>query len=325
MKKLTLILGTALLAACETAPVAETEPMMEKTAMVSTFDRPALTAVLSAQPEDAQARYAYRNPVDTLEFMGIAPGMTVVDVLPGAKAEGWYTPILAGYLGSGPETATLVGVDYSLEMWPEFGGFATPEFLEGKKAWSQEWVDGANARLAAGDFGDANIDFKATTFGADNSAYAGMADAVLFMRAMHNLSRFEDVGGYRTAALADTYAMLKPGGIVGVVQHRAPADAAASWATGENGYLKQQDVIDAFTAAGFEFVASSEVNANPLDRPDATEGSEDSVWRLPPTLGTSRIRDEDDAATRATKTALRETLTRVGESDRMTLVFRKPS
>ena len=323
MKRIALVLGAAVLAAC--APVADTDPMMEPVAAVSSFDRAALTTVLAAQPEDTQARYAFRHPLETLEFFGIAPGMTVVDVLPGAKGEGWYTPILASYLGSGNETATLVGVDYSLDMWPEFGGFATPEFLEGKKSWGTEWVSGAEARLAAGDFGDADIDFAATTFSADNAAFAGMADAVLFMRAMHNLARFEDKGGYMTTALADAYAMLKPGGIVGVVQHRAPTDAAAGWATGENGYLKQQDVIDAFTAAGFEFVRASEVNANPLDRPDATEGSEDSVWRLPPTLATSRIRDEDDAATRAEKTALRETLKAVGESDRMTLLFRKPS
>jgi len=267
--------------------------------------------VLAAQPAETQARYAARNPGETLGFVGIKPGMTVVDVLPGAKGEGWYTPILAGVLGANGADGKLIGVDYSLDMWPEFGGFADAEFIEEKKTWGEDWIAGAKTRQAAGDFGDVEVDFAATTFGADIGDLAGQADAVLFMRAMHNVSRFEEAGGYMIQAVSDAYQMLKPGGVVGVVQHRAPESQPDDWAVGSNGYVKQSRVINAFEAGGFELLKSSEINANPKDVPSAEAG--DMVWRLPPTLGTSR----DNADLKAEMEA-------IGESDRMTLVFRKP-
>jgi len=74
----------------------------------------------------------------------------------------------------------------------------------------------------------------------------------LFVRALHNLSRFEAKGGYLTQAIADTHALLKSGGIVGVVQHAGPESNSDEWATGSNGYLKKSAVIAAFTAAGFD-------------------------------------------------------------------------
>ncbi|MEQ8751494.1 MAG: hypothetical protein RIC52_17140, partial [Amphiplicatus sp.] len=135
-------------------------------------------------------------------------------------------------------------------------------------------------------------------------------DAVLMVRALHHFNRLEEQGGYMTAALKDTMDVLKPGGIVGVVQHRAPEGNADAWATGDNGYLKQDQVIAAFEAAGFELVDTSEINANPNDQP--TE--EEFVWRLPPALATSA----DNAELKAQMEA-------IGESDRMTLKFRKPS
>ena len=137
----------------------------------------------------------------------------------------------------------------------------------------------------------------------------GKADAVLFIRALHNLSRFEEKGGYLSSALEETYAVLKPGGIVGVVQHQAREDRPDSWATGANGYLKKSALIAKMQASGFEFVGESSINENPLDQ--ATEG--DIVWRLPPVLNGSR----DDEAKKAAMLA-------IGESHRMTLKFRKP-
>ncbi|MEL7486706.1 MAG: methyltransferase, partial [Pseudomonadota bacterium] len=110
-------------------------------------------------------------------------------------------------------------------------------------------------------------------------------------------------------ALADTMTVLKPGGVVGVVQHRGPETNDDVWAEGDNGYLKQSQVVAAFEAAGFELVEASEINANPADIPS----NEEVVWRLPPALGTSR---EDPA--------LRAQMEQIGESDRMTLKFRKP-
>ncbi|MBR9826290.1 MAG: hypothetical protein GYB36_10880 [Alphaproteobacteria bacterium] len=126
----------------------------------------------------------------------------------------------------------------------------------------------------------------------------GQIDAVLFFRALHHLFRFEDP--LIDTALAEIYDAVAPGGVVGVVQHRAPESADAAFANGDNGYLKQSDVIAAFERAGFILDASSEINANPADPADGF------VWRLPPT-------STDNPETLA-----------IGESDRMTLRFRKP-
>ncbi|UCH46471.1 MAG: methyltransferase, partial [Betaproteobacteria bacterium] len=139
----------------------------------------------------------------------------------------------------------------------------------------------------------------------------GTADAVFFPRVLHNLARFQAQGrgNYLDVALADAYRLLKPGGIMGVVQHHARDEMPDDWATGANGYLKKQFVIEQMEAAGFEFVAESDINANPKDQPT----TEDFVWRLPPTLVTSREDPE-----------LRQQMRGIGESNRMTLKFRKP-
>lgn len=282
MKKL-LAAGAAALALIAVAP--------------AYADGAKLDAALAAQSDDVKARYDARNPKETLTFFGVEPGMTVVEALPGG---GWYSKILIPYLGEGGK---LVGVDYSMEMWPHFGGFATPEFIEARKSWPADWP--GQMREAVGE----GAKVSAFTFGALPEEMKGKADVVLLIRALHNLARFEEHGGFLTQALADTHAALKPGGVVGVVQHRGPEGNSDEWASGSNGYLKQSAVIAAFESAGFEFVEASEINANPNDQP--TE--EDVVWRLPPSLGTSG----EDAA-------LRERMQAIGESDRMTLKFKKP-
>jgi predicted methyltransferase len=137
----------------------------------------------------------------------------------------------------------------------------------------------------------------------------GTADAVLFVRALHNLNRFEKQGGFLTSALADTLAVLKPGGVVGVVQHKAPAGRSDEWADGSRGYLNQSMVIARFEAAGFEYLGASEVNLNPADVP----AEDEVVWRLPPSLQMSKNNPELTAKYEA-----------IGESNRMTLLFRKP-
>jgi predicted methyltransferase len=154
--------------------------------------------------------------------------------------------------------------------------------------------------------GDAAI--AAFQYGAVPDDMAGTADVVLMSRAIHHFMRLENKGGYMTKALADANKVLKPGGIVGVEQHRAPEGTGDKWATGDAGYVKQSAVIAAFEKAGFELVEASEINANPKDKP--TE--KDVVWRLPPTLATS----QKDPALKAQMEA-------IGESDRMTLKFRK--
>ena len=293
---------TALLAlvSCggERAPEAEApagEPEAQPGAPAARPDE--LAAVLDAQPDEVKARYQYRHPKATLEFFGIEPGMTVVEALPGG---GWYTKLLLPYLG---EKGQLIGADYPLEMWPNFP-FMTPERLEAKETWVADWTAEADGWRQAG---DARV--AAFQMGEMPDSMDGTADAVLFIRALHNLARFEDTGGYLTTAIDDAYRVLKPGGIVGVVQHQARENMPDAWADGSNGYLKESFVIARFKSAGFQFEGTSGVNANEKDRP--TES--DIVWRLPPSLQTSRDNPELEAEMRE-----------IGESNRMTLKFRKP-
>ncbi len=276
------------------APTAEgAAPAAEPAAMTASEK---LDAVLAAQADDAKARYQWRHPKETLEFFGVEPGMVVVDVLPG---EGWYDKILLPYLGS---DGKVIGADYSLDMWALFGEFAPNP--EEQKNWAATWTAQAEGWRVEG-----SAPVSAVIFGSIPDDAAGTADAVLLFRALHHFNRLEDEGGYMTKAVADINKILKPGGIVGVVQHRAPAGNSDQWASGDNGYLKQDQVIATFQNAGFEFVGSSEINANPNDKP--TE--EDFVWRLPPTLATSRDNPE-----------LKAQMEAIGESDRMTLKFKKP-
>lgn len=256
-----------------------------------------LAAVLAAQADAVQARYPYRHPQDTLAFFGITPGMTVVEALPGG---GWYSKILLPYLG---EDGRLVGADYALDMYPKFG-FYDDEFLEGKKTWIRDWTSTAETWR-----NEDSAPVSAFVLGSMPDELAGTVDAVLFIRALHNLQNYENDGGYLTAALQDAYRVLKPGGIVGVVQHESRDDMSDEWADGSNGYLKKTLVITRMESAGFELLSSSDINANENDRPT----NEDYVWRLPPGLDGSA----DDPELRAAMHA-------IGESNRMTLAFRKP-
>ncbi|NNF15668.1 MAG: class I SAM-dependent methyltransferase, partial [Gammaproteobacteria bacterium] len=243
-----------------------------KDSSLTSFQASRLDAILAAQPEKTKARFQYRHPRETLEFFGIAPGMTVVEALPGG---GWYSKILIPYLGS---EGMLIGADYSQAMYPKFG-FFTDEQLKAKETWVRDWT----AEASGWSSGDAAT-VRAFAFGAMPADLAGTADAVLFIRALHNLHRFENDGGFLTAALADAYRVLKFGGIVGIVQHRAPENTSAASTTGSRGYLKTSDLMAFMEKAGFEYVDASEINANPKDQ--ATES--EVVWRLPPTLFTSR-------------------------------------
>lgn len=260
-------------------------------------DSERLAEILAAQPEEVQARYAYRHPQETLAFFGIEPGMTVVEALPG---QGWYSRLLLPYLGADGQ---LIGADYSLQMYPLFG-FFSEERLKEKETWVADWT--ADAREWAGEDG---AEVAAFVFGEMPGAMKGTADAVLFIRALHNLARFEKDGGFLTAALQNAYDALKPGGTLGVVQHQAPDSMPDGSATGSQGYLKKDFLVARLEKAGFEFVAASDVNQNPKDQP----GEADIVWRLPPSLVTSRDNPE-----------LKAELEAIGESNRMTLKFRKP-
>ena len=291
MHKPIVLLVALTLTACDKAPSEGSD-----SATIETSDN-RLTAVLATQPDTVKARYKYRHPQGTLEFIGIAPGMVVVEVLPGG---GWYSKILLPFLG---KDGHLIGADYAFDMYPKFN-FYDDEYLAAKKSWISDWT--AEAEFWRD---DDSAFVSAFVLGSMPKQLAGTADAVLFVRALHNLNRFEDDGGYLTAALDDAYQALKPGGIVGVVQHQSSNQMPDGWANGSNGYLKESFVVARMEAAGFEFLSGSGINANDKDQP--TE--EDFVWRLPPTLADSG----DDPERRAAMEA-------IGESNRMTLKFRKP-
>lgn len=256
-----------------------------------------LETILAAQSDETKARYDARNPAQTMAFFGIAPGMTVVEGLPGG---GWYTRILIDYVGS---DGALIGADYAQSMWSKFG-FFDEAFIKTKETWATDWPQQAQEWRS-----EQSAPITAFAFGALPANMHGTADAVVYVRVLHNLARFDADGGYLGQALRDTYNVLKPGGIVGIVQHEARDTMSDAFAQGGRGYLKKSFVIEKMRAAGFEYVGSRDFNANAKDKP----GEEDIVWRLPPSLATSKDNPE-----------LREDMLAIGESNRMTLKFRKP-
>ncbi|MFC4699106.1 class I SAM-dependent methyltransferase [Glaciecola siphonariae] len=254
-----------------------------------------LAGVVLDRAADKRARDASRHPVQTLSFFHLEPSMRVAEALPGT---GWYSEIIANYLG---ENGALYGINYNESMWPLFG-FFTPERIEQMSARTAAFPE-LVANLA-----DNGITAGGFTFDTAPKNLNSTLDRVLFVRALHNLARFESEAGTLSQALKVTYELLKDDGLVGVVQHRAPANADDKWADGSAGYLKESFVIERFEDAGFELVAKSEINANSKDKPT----TDDIVWRLPPSFnGTG-----DDPAKRAAVEA-------IGESDRMTLLFKK--
>ncbi len=257
----------------------------------------AIAAALAAQPADVQSRYSARNPQETLEFFEIGPGMTVVEALPGG---GWYSKILLSALG--PD-GHLIGVNYASDLWPLFPNMSE-ERLAALATWTSSWVEDAQSWR-----NPQSAKVSAFVFGDLDAAQNGSADRVLFIRALHNMARFEQ-RPFLAEAMQDAFNVLKPGGIAGVVQHEARSDKAAEWANGSRGYLQRDRVIAEMEAVGFKFVGASDINQNPADQP----AESDIVWRLPPSLATSR-EDED----------LKAQMQAIGESNRMTLKFEKPT
>jgi predicted methyltransferase len=234
----------------------------------------------SRNPEN-RTRDRYRHPAETLAFFGVEPNDTVVEIWPGG---GWYTEILAPYLKSGGGKLVLATLDGQL------GGV-------GK-------LQQANPALYASLETTAFPAFEANA----KRMPDGTADVVLTFRNVHNWRmgyQREDKQDYSAEAFRQMYAMLKPGGVLGVVDHRLP-EGASEERERESGYIKVSTVRRLAESAGFQFGGSSEINANPKDTTDWPEG----VWTLPPTL---ELKDKD-----------RERYLDVGESDRMTLKFIKP-
>ncbi|MXO96493.1 hypothetical protein GRI34_08715 [Erythrobacter aquimaris] len=246
-----------------------------------------LEAVLADDLRDGdRARDQYRNPAETLAFFQVEPDMTVVEWGPGG---GWYTRVLAPYLmGSG--TYVALNGDSDERSYPNRAAEAR------SKGWTERFKESmAEAMEVETD------DVKAFEIDEVPEDMEGTADRVMIVRSLHGLWNGNDAD----TVLKGVYDILKDDGMVGVVQHRAPADAAYSTVNPARGYMREADVIKLFELHGFELAAKSEINANPKD-PANWEGG---VWTLPPTL---RYGDQDRARYEA-----------IGESDRMTLLFRK--
>lgn len=227
-----------------------------------------------------RARDQYRNPKETLTFFGLEPGMTVVELYPGT---GWYTEILAPVLsGNGKLIAA------------QFEATAPPDYRPRVVAAYQEMLAGPAFEGAE----MVTIRDDGTLEGVED----GSADMVLTFRNVHNWM----MAGTFDTVLAEAARVLKPGGVLGVVEHRAnegvdPAESART------GYVPESYVIERAREAGFELDARSDINANPADTKDHELG----VWTLPPSF-----RGDPDDAERARREA-------IGESDRMTLRFVK--
>lgn len=287
LKKILLVSLAVLIAACSHK---STQPVNDKAA-----DVVLLKEVISARSDKDKARDQYRHPLETISFFRISPSDTVVELLPSG---GWYTRVLAPYLA---EDGALYGLNYSDVVWEQFRARFGDEQIEARKRSMETWRD----RVVEFGGNDRGIGVKV---GENNSAIHGTADHVLMSRGIHHVFRFENSLSTFTATLEEAKALLKSGGYVGVVQHRAPEESADEWAVGANGYVKQSAVIAAFENAGFVLVERSEINANPLDKPKES----DNVWRLPPTQVGHK---NEESKLRAAA---------IGESDRMTLLFQKP-
>ena len=248
----------------------------------SDFTASQLDSVLAGswRSEANRARDMYRHPKATLQFFGVQPDETVIEITPGG---GWYSEILAPLLQDNGHYVAAVKASPKADS--EDG--RNDSALHRKFAADAEHY--SNARIV-------EFDAKAPVFGTP-----GSADMVLTFRNVHNWG----VADTAPAMFKAFFAVLRPGGVLGVVDHRA-ADGASLAAIKRSGYLTTAEVVRLASDAGFTLDASSEINANPKDTRDYPKG----VWTLPPTL---TLGEKDRAKYLA-----------IGESDRMTLRFIKP-
>ena len=233
---------------------------------------------LPAQSERDTSRDQFRHPFETLDFFGIKADMDVLEISPGG---GWYTDVIA---------PSIKGTLYAGHFNPENGDYfkrSHDRYL--KKIESDPKLYG-NVKMTVFDAGKEILSVENES-----------VDAVLTFRNVHGWIRSNS----ESNAFALFYKALKPGGVLGLVQHRAKPGVSVE-SMGKTGYVSQEYVVGLAKKAGFVLEASSEINANALDTKDHPRG----VWTLPPAL---RLGDENRAF-----------YTSIGESDRMTLRFRKP-
>jgi len=271
--------AAATLACLAAFAAAASDPPVTDAATLATLDR--VLAGDQRSPEN-RARDRWRHPKETLQFFGFRQDMTVLEIAPGGG--GWYTEILAPalrehgkYIAAGPDPKTT----------SQYGQNTIRKFAE-KLASRPELYD--RAVVTALQPPDAM-----------KPVPDGSVDMVLTFRNVHNWLG----GGTADAMFKAMYDALKPGGILGVAEHRARADKPQD-PKAESGYVRTDTLVALAGKAGFKLIGESEINANPKDNADHPGG----VWSLPPTL---RGGDAD-----------RDKYLAIGESDRQTLRFRKP-
>ena len=282
----TLLLSVSaslLLGACGNKKPAEVKKTVETVTQLSSME-----AVISGAWRTEQAkRDQFRHPKQTLAFFGLAPGQSVIEVFPGGG--GWYTGILAPYINK-------VGGTYTAALFEDAMG---ERYMAANTRFTEKYEDSEK-------FGTINTVQFGPTAGA---LAAGDVDLILSFRNVHSWMGRD----YADKAFADFYAALKPGGVLGIVEHRLPESAEQN-PKAPTGYVQVSYTKDMAKKAGFEFVGSSEINANPKDSADHPYG----VWTLPPV---SREPKEGETAPEGYMSAKYQ---EIGESDRFTLKFRKP-
>jgi len=230
----------------------------------------------SDRTEKNVLRDKYRNPYETLSFFGIKSDMTVVELSPGG---GWYTEIFANYLH---EPGNLIAAHFDSDSEREYFKRGRANFekkIQGSKIYNNVSIVDLSSNLAP-----------------ENSV-----DAVVTFRNLHNW-----IGPQMDTIFQNSYKALKPGGIFGVVEHRANPGTSLDLMK-KSGYVTESYAIAIAEKHGFVLVDKSEINANPKDLKNYERG----VWTLPPSL---RLKDTD-----------KEKYLAIGESDRMTLLFKKPT
>lgn len=279
-RRRTMLLLTASLAACGQPPQSAADAPPEGSLGW------AIAGSWRLEPERDQ----WRHPLQTLLFWGLQGDMTVLELLPG---RGWYTAILAPYLAANGGQLIVASFD------PVAGSVAQREVLA-------DWD--ARFRQDEALFGRP----QRTVLSRDGRplAPAGSVDLAILANNLHTLM----AEGLAERVFAGVFTALKPGGTFGIEQHRAPSSGLPQ-PPAISGYVLEEYVKTLAQEAGFEFVAASDVNANPRDTRDHPFG----VWTLPPTLRTSPLGQPDNPDFDTGPYAA------IGESDRMTLRFRKPS
>ena len=295
-----VVLSAAFLMACQ--PASEPDPAQDsghssnssEPAMSSVADaaapdsaslepNPALLAAINHpnRPEAQRRRDAFRNPAETLSFFDVQPDMRVVELSPGG---GWYSEILGRYL---KDNGQLIAAHWDMSG-------EVSDMYRRIRAGFDERFSNPDA------FGEIEV-LPFDPPERSDLGSPGSADRVLSFRNMHSWAR----DGALPAVFDAAFDVLKPGGVMGIVSHRLPPDRPRD-PDYRSGYIHEDEVIELARASGFELVARSEINANPLDTADHPNG----VWNLPPSL---RVADGDDKDYAA-----------IGESDRFTLKFQKP-